>query len=149
MVVAARRSSAEDALLVLAGTMVALNWFFVLRVLPSFEAYKPVPGFALVLGARAQADDVVATYNVALPSLVYYLRRHVDMSYELDPIVRLLNDDRTAYVITPRQHETEIAQAVERETCIVSAQPTFDVKLRNVIARDPLPDLVLITNRCR
>jgi hypothetical protein len=118
-------------------------------VLPSFEAYKPVPGFALVLGTRAKPEDVVATYNVALPSLVYYLRRHVEMSYELDPIARLLEDERTAYVITPRQHEPEIADAVERETCIVSAQPTFDVKLRNVIARDPLPDLVLITNRCR
>jgi 4-amino-4-deoxy-L-arabinose transferase-like glycosyltransferase len=147
--VAARRWSAEDALLVLAGTMAALNWFFVLRVLPSFEAYKPVPGFALVLGTRAQPDDVIATYNVALPSLVYYLRRHVEMSYQLDPIVRLLDDDRTAYVITPREHEAAIAEATEREICIVSAQPTFDVKLRNVIARDPLPNLVLLTNRCR
>jgi hypothetical protein len=121
----------------------------VLRVLPSFEAYKPVPGFALVLSTRAQPEDVIATYNVALPSLVYYLRRHVEMSYQLEPIVRLLNDERTAYVITPREHEAALAEAVGRETCIVSAQPTFDVKLRNVIARDPLPDLVLITNRCR
>jgi hypothetical protein len=33
-------------------------------------------------------------------------------------------------------------------TCAVSTHPTFDVKLRNILARDPLPDLLLITNRC-
>ena len=33
-------------------------------------------------------------------------------------------------------------------TCIVSRHPTFDVKLRNMLARDPLPDLLVITNKC-
>ena len=33
-------------------------------------------------------------------------------------------------------------------TCVLHRVPTFDVKLRNILARDPLPQLLLITNRC-
>jgi hypothetical protein len=29
-----------------------------------------------------------------------------------------------------------------------STHPTFDVKLRKILAREPLPDLRLVTNRC-
>ena len=46
---------------------------------PSFEAYKPVPGFAeTIAAARGASDDIVATYDQSMPSLVFYLRRHVD-----------------------------------------------------------------------
>jgi hypothetical protein len=33
-------------------------------------------------------------------------------------------------------------------TCVIERRPTFDVKLRTVLTREPMPDLVLITNRC-
>ena len=69
---------------------IAINWVFVLRVLPSFEGYKPVPGCSARPRSRAlQQDDVVATYNVALPSLVFYLRRHVEMAFDPDAIRRV------------------------------------------------------------
>ena len=32
--------------------------------------------------------------------------------------------------------------------CKVSSQPTFDVKLRNVMARERLPEVLLLTNKC-
>ena len=62
----------------IAAGFVALNGVFVLRTLPSFEAYKPVPAFAAAISRRAAPGDVVATYDQALPSLVFYLRRHVE-----------------------------------------------------------------------
>ena len=143
------RSQTGAALVALAVTMVVLNWTFVLRVLPSFEAYKPAPGFARVLEERARPEDVIATYNVALPSLVYYLRRHVAPAYDPDPIRQVVDSGRTAYVILPRPDHEVIQSLTSTPTCIVSTQPTFDVKLRNVLARDPLPELLLITNRCQ
>ena len=39
----------SSALLVVAVTFIFLDWLFVLRVLPDFERYKPVPGFARTL----------------------------------------------------------------------------------------------------
>jgi len=34
-------------------------------------------------------------------------------------------------------------------TCIIDHRPTFEVKLRQVLKRQPLPELLLITNRCK
>jgi hypothetical protein len=120
----------------------------VLGVLPSFEAYKPVPGLARVLGREAAPEDGIATYNVAVPSLVYYLRRHVDMTYDPAPIVELLDSPRRAFVILPSGDYDAVRARARTRTCILSAHPTFDMKLRNVLARNPLPQLLLITNRC-
>jgi hypothetical protein len=41
-----------------------------------------------------------------------------------------------------------IKPKVKVPTCLVATQPTFDVKLRNVVARQQLPELWLISNRC-
>ena len=138
-----------NAMLALTASLAAMNWTFVTRVLPSFEAYKPVPAVARVLEARLQKDDVVATYNVALPSLVYYLRRHVEMAYDPAPIRAFLESpETTAYVVLSRMDYDYIQQITSARTCIVSTHPTFDVKLRNILARDPLPDVLVIANRC-
>jgi 4-amino-4-deoxy-L-arabinose transferase-like glycosyltransferase len=142
-----RRS--REALLTIAAVMIAVNWLFVLRVLPSFEAYKPAPGFAKVLKTRAGPNDQIVTYNVALPSLVYYLRRHTDVFYDHEPVLLLLESGRTVYLMLPRHdYETIILPAVKVRTCIVSRQPMFDVKLKSVLARERLPELLLVTNRC-
>ena len=73
---AARRPGA--AALTLLAAVVAVDWAFVVRVLPEFERYKPVPEFSRVLQERLQPGDVVTHYQVSLPSMVYYLRRHVE-----------------------------------------------------------------------
>ncbi len=75
------------ALGAVAVALIVVNWTFVLKVLPSFEAYKPAPGLAAVLEKRAGPNDLIVTYNVALPSLVYYLRRHIDVFYDHGPVL--------------------------------------------------------------
>jgi 4-amino-4-deoxy-L-arabinose transferase-like glycosyltransferase len=143
------RPMVANGLLALAATLVAMNWVFVLRVLPSFEAYKPVSAVARVLGPRLQPDDIVATYNVALPSLVYYLERHVEMAYDPAPIRAFLESPKTVYVVLSTEDYEGIKRITTAPGCVVSRHPTFDVKLRNILARDPLPDLLVITNRCQ
>jgi 4-amino-4-deoxy-L-arabinose transferase-like glycosyltransferase len=136
------------SLLAVALTFILLNWIFVLRVLPSFEAYKPAPGFARTLEPLLTPDAVVATYDEALPSLVFYLRRHVEQLFEEDRIVALLEGNRPAYAILSRENYRAIASGLDSQTCIIERRPTFDVKLKTVLAREPLPELVLVTNRC-
>jgi len=75
------RARLGGALAALAAAMIGLHWSFVLQVLPSFEAYKPAPGLARVLEARAEREAVIATYNVAVPSLVYYLQLRIDSEF--------------------------------------------------------------------
>jgi hypothetical protein len=148
-IVFAFRHRVAAALGATAIALIVVNWVFVLRVLPSFEAYKPAPGFARVLGARAGPDDKIATYNVALPSLVYYLKRHTEVYYDHAPALTLLESDRRAYLMLPsHDYETIIKPVVRVPTCQVDSQPTFDVKLKSVLERERPPRLLLITNRC-
>jgi len=140
---------AGAALTTVAIALVAVNWVFVLQVLPRFEAYKPAPGFADVLKQRAGPEDVIATYNVALPSLVYYLRRHTEVFYDHEPVVKLLESNQRVYLMLSRNdYETVVKPAVLANTCFVTSQPTFDVKLRNILSRQRPPELLLVTNKC-
>jgi 4-amino-4-deoxy-L-arabinose transferase-like glycosyltransferase len=135
------------ALLAVAVTFIVLNWVFVLRVLPSFETYKPSPGFARTLEPRLTREAVVATYDEALPSLVFYLRRHVDQLFEEEKLIALLKGNRPAYAVLSGENYAALSNTLGT-TCVIERRPTFDVKLKNVISRDPLPELLLITNRC-
>ncbi len=129
--------------------LIAVNWIFVLKLLPSFEAYKPAPGLAAVLKERATPDDIIVTYNVALPSLVYYLRRHIDVFYDHGPVIELLRTGRPLFLMASRDdYERAIKPDESAPLCRVRSQPTFDVKLRNVLSRQRLPEILLLTNKC-
>ena len=148
-IVLALRQRIGAALVAVACALIAVNWIFVLKVLPSFEAYKPAPGLAAVLRERATPDDLIVTYNVALPSLVYYLRRHIDVFYDHGPVIELLRSGRPLFLMASRDdYERAIKPAESVPLCPVRSQATFDVKLRNVLSRQRLPEILLLTNKC-
>jgi 4-amino-4-deoxy-L-arabinose transferase-like glycosyltransferase len=142
----ANRSGA--ALLAIVVTFIVLSWGFVLRVLPGFERYKPVPGFAQTLAARLQPADRIVTYDEALPSLVFYLRRHVDPLFVDQELFSAFRSGGTVYAVMSADNYREVRDRIGVPTCEIERRPTFDVKLRNMLAQRPLPELVLITNRC-
>ena len=136
------------AALTLLVTMIAVNWTFVVVVLPDFERYKPVPAFSATLESRLQPGDVVAHYQVALPSMVYYLRRHVDQYFDEEPFVNAVLAPHRVYAVLSDDDYAALAPRIGKRTCIIARRPTFDIKLKNVLARQPLPELLLITNDC-
>jgi 4-amino-4-deoxy-L-arabinose transferase-like glycosyltransferase len=133
----------------LIATLIGVNWVFVLRTLPEFERYKPVPGFSQVLEARLQPDDKIAHYQASLPSMVYYLRRHVDQYFDAPSFVQAMMVPTRVYGVLSDDDYAALAPELASRTCVVDRRPTFDVKLANVLARQPLPELLLITNQCR
>jgi 4-amino-4-deoxy-L-arabinose transferase-like glycosyltransferase len=136
------------SLLALMIVLAMLDWTFVLRVLPDFERYKPVPGISRTLQARLQPGDVVAVFHEAVPSLVYYLRRHVDMYIDAGAFVDAMSQPRRTYGVVTLSDYDELRPRIRRRTCVIDRHPTFDVRLKNVLARDPPPELLLITNEC-
>jgi 4-amino-4-deoxy-L-arabinose transferase-like glycosyltransferase len=138
----------RSALTFIAMTFVLLDWVFVLRVLPAFERYKPVPGFAGTLASRLQPGDEVVTYDEALPSLVFYLRRPVDPIFEADELFAKFRSGATVYAVLSAENYLDVKNRIGIPTCEIERRPTFDVKLRNMLERDAPPELVLITNRC-
>jgi 4-amino-4-deoxy-L-arabinose transferase-like glycosyltransferase len=137
------------AALTLLAAMVAVNWTFVLRALPEFERYKPVPEFSRVLAARLQPGDVVAHYQVSLPSMAFYLRRHVDQYFDDPPFVAAVLSPSRVYAVLSDEDYATLKPRIGARTCIIDRRPTFDVKLKRVLARQPLPELLLITNQCQ
>jgi 4-amino-4-deoxy-L-arabinose transferase-like glycosyltransferase len=145
----ALRRRVSAALVAVACALIVVNWVFVLRVLPSFEAYKPAPGLAAVLKERATPEDLIVTYNVALPSLVYYLRRRMEVFYDHGPVLELLHSRRPLFLMASRDdYDRAIKPVTPVPLCQVSSQPTFDVKLRNVLSRQRMPEILLLTTKC-
>ena len=146
--VAASKRKVVISVLALFLTVIAIDYAFVIRVLPDFERYKPVPAIAAELRARVQPDDVVAHYQVALPSMVYYLRRHVDEYFEEAPFVSTMLSNRRVYAVLSAEDYDALRGPLGARTCVLDRRPTFDVKLKSVLSRRPLPELLVITNKC-
>jgi 4-amino-4-deoxy-L-arabinose transferase-like glycosyltransferase len=142
-----RRRPAAAAMTLLAA-VIAVNWAFVVRVLPEFERYKPVPPFSRVLLDRLRPGDVVAHYKVDLPSMVFYLQRHVDQYFDEPAFMRTLASPRHVYAVLSAGDYADLAPRLAARTCVIDRRSTFEVKLKQVLARQKLPELVLITNQC-
>jgi 4-amino-4-deoxy-L-arabinose transferase-like glycosyltransferase len=139
---------ARAALVVVLISLVTLNWVFIIWVLPSFERYKPVPPLTTAIRSRLSDQDVVAHYNVALPSMVYYLGRHIEILFDRDKFLTLLRGEKRVFAVVSAGDYEEIARGAGVTTCVLDRRPTVNIKLKAVLARDPLPEVLLITNRC-
>jgi hypothetical protein len=136
------------ALIALALAVITLNWTFVWRVLPSFEQYKPVPQLSEAIKQRARPEDQIAHYNVALPSMVYYLQRHIDIYFDAPRFIETLRGSRTVYAVLSEGDYQKLEPQMGVTTCVIRRAPTVNVKLNAVLARVPLPQVILITNKC-
>jgi 4-amino-4-deoxy-L-arabinose transferase-like glycosyltransferase len=128
---------------------VLINWILVLRVLPSFEKYKPVPPITAFLEPRVNADDVVAHYSVALPSMVYYMRRHIDVTYDRAEFIRIMRQPRRVFAVLWTEEYDRLRGDLGVPTCAIFHTPSFNIKIGAVIRREELPRLVVISNDCR
>jgi 4-amino-4-deoxy-L-arabinose transferase-like glycosyltransferase len=144
------RGRPEVSAFALFASLVLVNWTFVTRTLPAFERYKPAPAFSRDLTGRLDADDLVVEYHVAMPSLVFYLGRHVD-EYPDDemPFVRAITSTHRVYAVLPANDYAALRSRIARRTCVIDRAPIFDARLNHMLARQPLPELLLITNTCR
>ena len=139
---------ARAALAVVLVSLVTLNWVFVIWVLPSFERYKPVVPLTAAIKERFAEGDVVAHYDVALPSMVYYLGQHIEILFDRDAFLKLLKGHQRVFAVLSAGDYEEVAREAGVPTCILDRRPTVNIKLKAVLARDPLPEVLLITNRC-
>jgi 4-amino-4-deoxy-L-arabinose transferase-like glycosyltransferase len=139
----------HKGLLAFLAAVVLVNWILVLRVLPSFEKYKPVPSITRFLEPRLAPDDVVAHYSVAMPSMVYYLRRHIDVTYDRETFLEIMRQPKRVYGMLWTEEYGKLKDHIGVPTCELYRAPAFNIKIGAVIRRKPLPEVTVITNRCR
>ena len=142
------RQMRAAAVLTALGVFIAFNWLLALVALPSFEQYKPVVRLSAVIAQRAKPDDVVAHFDVALPSMVFYLQRHIDVWLDAEMFVQQMTSERQVYAVLPANRYAELKDRFTPGTCILARHPTSDVRLRSMLEGEPPPEVLLVFNRC-
>ena len=127
---------------------IAFNWILAVRALPDFERYKPVVPLSRIIEQRAGPADVVAHFDVALPSMVYYLRRHIAGGLDEGAFTQMLRSDRRVFAVLPADRYEALKETMGVETCVIGRHLTSDIRLRSLLERQPPPEVLLITNRC-
>ena len=144
------------AVLTVLVVLIGFNWILALWSLPSFEQYKPVVPLSRAIEQRAGPSDVIAHSEVALPSMVYYLRRHIEDDLYPDQLAELLRSDRRVFAVLPADRYESLKESYLSpregrdgvETCVVARQKTADIKLRSLLERWAPPEVLVISNRC-
>jgi 4-amino-4-deoxy-L-arabinose transferase-like glycosyltransferase len=123
---------------------IAFNYVFVLRLLPDVERLKPVPTLARTLTTRASPAAVVGSFNMDLPSLVFYTGRRVTRLTDIEHAVRFFGDHPEAWVVLGPGEWQELHARVP-STCIAERAPLFLAKGSDILRRLPPPDVLLVT----
>ena len=141
------RRSATTACVAIGGAVVIGHWVLVLWALPDFERYKPVPHLARAIEQVEVPGARVGTYRVATPSLVFYLRRHVDQMVDVAELSTFFRDSSAAYCVMPQEDYERTKARIGVPTSVLASSPRFDAQLHDFLTREPLPNLVVVTNR--
>jgi 4-amino-4-deoxy-L-arabinose transferase-like glycosyltransferase len=151
-------NKARLAILTTALTVIACNWVFVVRTLPDVERYRPVRALSEVIASEAGPDAVIGYFRAAYPSMVFYLRRPIFEYVALgEPTAARILEQReleTAFssgkevfcLMTATEYEA-IKPMLPPETRVLASHPIFKVKLKGILDRGELPQVVLISNK--
>jgi 4-amino-4-deoxy-L-arabinose transferase-like glycosyltransferase len=140
----------ERAVAVIAGaaTLVIINWLLAVQVLPAFERYKPIAPLSAAIERRLLPDDIVAHFDLALPSMTYYLRRHVEVTSDREALQGILRSGKRVFGVMPASRYEELRADFAPDTCVIARHATADVKLRNVLAGIAPPEVIVVLTPC-
>ena len=132
---------------ILALTLAAVNWVFVLRSLPDFEKYRPVRALSEVIVANAGPDAKVGYYRTASPSMVFYLRRPIFEYYRPEELSEAMSAGEDVYCLMTADDYEAIKDVLAVPTIVLASRPAFQVKLKGVFDRTKTPQMLLISNK--
>ena len=146
-VVMAASKKTRLAVLTTAFALIACNFIFVVKVLPDLERYRPVRSLCEVISSEANPEALVGYYRAAYPSMVFYLRRPIFEYYLENEIVSAFSSSKEVFcVINARDYEA-IRPQLPAETRVLASHPTFQVKLKSILSKGDLPQMLLISNK--
>jgi 4-amino-4-deoxy-L-arabinose transferase-like glycosyltransferase len=146
------------AILTTALTVIACNWMFVLRTLPDFERYRPVRALSEVIASEAGPDALVGYFRASYPSMVFYLRRPIfeyvalggsaaGRILEQHEIEAAFSSGKEVFCLMSANDYESIRTLLPSEAHVLASRPIFKVKLKGILDRGELPQVVLISNK--
>ena len=139
------RRSRPVAVAALAVSLIAAQWIVVLRTLPDFERYQPVPHLAKAIEQQPARPSAVGTYKIAVPSLVFYLRRHVVEMFDEAQLEAFLAGHPGSVCAMPAEEYEAVRPRLPKTARVIADAQRFDVRLSEFLSRNPLPRVVLVT----
>ena len=139
-------------------TIIACNWVFVLWTLPDVERYRPVRALSEVIASEAGPDALVGYFRAAYPSMVFYLRRPIfeyvalgepaaARMLEQQEIEAAFTSGKEVFCLMTASEYEKIRSLLPPETRVLASHPTFKVKLKGILERGDLPQVLLISNK--
>lgn len=144
---AALFNKTRSAIVSTALTVAACNWVFVLWTLPDFERYKPVRSLCEAIAIEAHPGALVGYYRTAYPSMVFYLRRPIFEYYEQGEIEAAFASGKEVFCIMTAVEYEATKSRLASQTRVLASRPIFQVKLKTILDRVELPQVVLISNK--
>jgi len=146
-VVMAASKKTRLAVLTTAFALIACNFIFVVKVLPDLERYRPVRSLCEVISSEASPESLVGYYRAAYPSMVFYLRRPIFEYYLENEIVSAFSSSKEVFCIINARDYEAIRPQLPPETRVLASHPTFQVKLKSILNKGDLPQMLLISNK--
>ena len=117
--------------------------------LPELENYRPVKRFCRAIEARLDAADVTGYFRIALPSMVYYLRRPVFEEYDTARMENRLKSEKRVFCILAEKDYNYFADNGDLELYILGRNSRFSLRLSTVLnsGYSAGEELLLISNR--
>jgi 4-amino-4-deoxy-L-arabinose transferase-like glycosyltransferase len=138
------------AIAALAVGFIVFDYVFIGRVLPDVERFKPVPAIVRAFSARATSGARIESFNMSLPSLVFYLNRPVpEIGTFEDAAARLAAPDEE-WLVTNEESWRALHERVPA-ACLSESHSLFvfdTAKISDIITGEPPPDALLVTNKC-
>jgi 4-amino-4-deoxy-L-arabinose transferase-like glycosyltransferase len=126
-------------------TVIVFNWVFVLWALPDFERYKPVRALCELISSRPP-DALAGYYRLASPSMTFYLRRPIFEYYSREEIDSALGSGKYVYCVMTASDYDSLKPQLGVPTYVLASRPMFQVKLKGLLDKVELPQVVLISN---
>ena len=138
---------AHMAIVIVALTMAAISWVFVLRSLPNFEKYRPVSALSEIIARQAGPDARVGYFRTASPSMVFYLQRPIFEYYRVEELSEAMGSGQEVYCLMAADDYEVVKDAIAVPTIVLASRPIFQVKLGGIFNRTRTPQVLLISNK--
>ncbi len=136
----------------LVGIMLASAFLYRLVFLPLIEPYRPIKPLCEVIAREVRTEDLVGTYNVAAPSMVFYLRRRIFQVFQPEELRALLASHRRIFCVMPESDFHHLERLFPDQLTVWERRPMLTLRLNLLLegrAKRRLPHVLLVSNRPR
>jgi 4-amino-4-deoxy-L-arabinose transferase-like glycosyltransferase len=139
----------ERGFLALAGALWAIYMMCTLFYLPAMEEYRPIKLFCSQIETQIQAEDEVGSFRIALPSMVFYLRRPIFEENDLEQMAQKFRSGKRVFCVLSERDYNYFVDEKDFEIFVLDRHSRLAMRMSTLLNAGSFPgeELLLISNR--